>query len=129
LPAVSTLSIPGHFTVVVAALPAATCACFEIANVIRSASGASFSGAPVTVGVGQGFDGVGSAVSVGVDAVGIGWVEGAPELGADGDGEVPASGLLSEQDDSTNNASADNPKTAGDSLIVSNPPGAGRDSR
>ena len=130
--------MPGHFTVVVADLPAAICACLEIAKEIRSASGASPAGSPVTFGVGHGFDGVGSGVSAGVEAVGIGALDdGALEDDElDADGEVPAEGWSSEQADNKKTASADNPKTASpkrtrsrDSFIVSNPPGAGRDSR
>jgi hypothetical protein len=118
---------------VVAALPAAICACLAIANRIRSASGASSAGAPVTFGVGHGFDGVGSGVNAGVEAVGIGALDDEEDPV---DGVLPASGLLSEHADSRNTASADNPKTASpkrnrcpDSAIVSNPPGAGRGSR
>ncbi|GAA1579289.1 hypothetical protein GCM10009804_39800 [Kribbella hippodromi] len=108
---------------------------------IRSASGASSAGAPVTFGVGQGVLGVGIAVSTGVDADGIGVLDDCPgpdELGpeelapVDGD----ASGLLSEQDDKPNTATADTAKTPSPkrtrspvSFIVSNPPGAGRGSR
>ena len=109
-PGVSAFSMPGHFTVVVAALPAVICACLAIANRIRSASGASSAGAPVTFGVGHGLDGVGSGVSVGVDAVGIGALE--LPAGADGPGLLPASGLESEHAASTNTATADSPKTA-----------------
>src|SRR5205814_474985 len=69
--AVSTLSMPGHFTIVFAARPAAIWVCSAIANVIRSASGASSAGAPVTFGVGHGVLGVGIGVSTGVDAVGL----------------------------------------------------------
>jgi hypothetical protein len=95
-------------------------------------------GSPVTFGVGHGFDGVGSGVSDGVEAVGTGALDdGALAEGElEADGELPAAGLSSEQADNKNTASADNPKTASpklirsrDNLIVSNPPGAGRDSR
>jgi hypothetical protein len=99
--------MPGQFTVVVAALPAAIWACFEIANRIRCASGASEAGAPVTLGVGHGLDGVGSGVIVGVKAVGIG----ADELGGvgleDGAGEPLAlSGGVSEHPAATASPSA-----------------------
>src|SRR6266545_7040673 len=73
-----TSSRPGHDTVVGAALPAASWACLAIANRIRSASGASFAGAPVTVGSGHGLDGfaIGGrlvAVAAGVaDVVAVG---------------------------------------------------------
>src|SRR4051794_38098843 len=102
--------MPGHFTVVAADLPAAICACLAIANRIRSASGASPAGSPVTFGVGHGFDGVGSGVSAGVDAVGIGEFELAG--GADGAGlSSAACGLESEHAASTNTITADRPKT------------------
>ncbi len=129
LPGFSTSAIPGHFTLVVADLPAAICACLEIANWIRSASGASFSGSPLTFGVGHGFDGVGSGVSDGVDAVGIGALDGAD---ADGAGVLLASGSLSEQAVSPNTAIADRPRTDTENRmtpIVSNRPGAGRGNR
>src|SRR5438067_11021927 len=102
--------MPGHFTIVFAARPAAIWVCSAIANVIRSASGASSAGAPVTFGVGHGVLGVGIGASTGVDAVGLPVVDGVDgplEPGAvDGD----ASGLLSEQDDNPKRAKKASPK-------------------
>ncbi|GAA1119562.1 hypothetical protein GCM10009630_16720 [Kribbella jejuensis] len=100
---------------------------------IRSANAASSAGAPVTAGIGHGFDGVGSGVSTGVEAVGIG----EPTAGLDGplepaevDGD--ASGWLSEQADSSNTPSTNTPKAASPERrrspvksMVSSPPGAG----